>query len=617
LESLLITTLAKELDAKGSLHVLRHGFKFYGKTFRMAFFRPAHGANYEVLEQYAKNALTVTRQVPCHPGDNRTIDMLLAVNGMPVATIELKNPGEKDGKRRRLLIDLVEFEGPFDAEERGPVTLARSLVLPCADDGELGQDCAERALGVFAARAWRTGLTSEEYDRLLEFFRAQLEAGDDVEAAFGTAVTAVLVSPRFLNRVELDRAADVNGEVRMLDAFELASRLSYFLWSTMPDNRLFELAESGALLDERVLIGETRRMLDDPRASSVVERFFAQYLGLGALAGAHPDGERFPSFDENLRTSMLCETELLVDRLLREHRPATELLTSTVTSVNHQLAAHYGLPPPRGANGGYVDVDMADLKRSGVMTQGSILTLTSQPTRTSPTKRGKWALDRLLCITPEPPPPGVEGLAESPEGDEPASTRELLEAHRRDPECASCHSAIDPLGLPLEHFDAVGRFRGSDARFAIDDSALYFGVEGDVVAGAAGLAARVAADDQFTWCLADRALSYGSGIQASDDGCLTGGIWERFVAPAPAGAGGGAAAAVAEEQTEFNVMLLEAGANKVSVIKAVREITGLGLKEAKDLVDGAPKAVKEAIPKADADAALKKLVDAGAKAELK
>lgn len=93
LESLLITTLAKELDAKGSMHVLRHGFKFYGKTFRMAFFRPAHGANYEVLERYAENRLTVTRQVSCHPGDNRTIDMLLAVNGLPVATIELKNPG--------------------------------------------------------------------------------------------------------------------------------------------------------------------------------------------------------------------------------------------------------------------------------------------------------------------------------------------------------------------------------------------------------------------------------------------------------------------------------------------------------------------------------------------
>ena len=86
---------------------------------------------------------------------------------------------------------------------------------------------------------------------------------------------------------------------------------------------------------------------------------------------------------------------------------------------------------------------------------------------------------------------------------------------------------------------------------------------------------------------------------------------------APAAGGGGAAAAVAEEQTEFNVMLLEAGANKVSVIKAVRELTGLGLKEAKDLVDGAPKAVKEAVSKADADAAMKKLVEAGAKAEIK
>ena len=93
LEALLLTTLVKELDAKGSLHVLRHGFKFYGKTFRLAAFKPAHGANYEVLEQFGKNRLTVTRQVPCHPNDNRTLDMVLAVNGLPVSTIELKNPG--------------------------------------------------------------------------------------------------------------------------------------------------------------------------------------------------------------------------------------------------------------------------------------------------------------------------------------------------------------------------------------------------------------------------------------------------------------------------------------------------------------------------------------------
>jgi len=82
-------------------------------------------------------------------------------------------------------------------------------------------------------------------------------------------------------------------------------------------------------------------------------------------------------------------------------------------------------------------------------------------------------------------------------------------------------------------------------------------------------------------------------------------------------AAGAAPAAAAEEQTEFTVMLTSIGDNKVNVIKAVRELTGLGLKEAKDLVDGAPKPVKEGIPKADAEAAKKKLEDAGAKAEIK
>ena len=82
-------------------------------------------------------------------------------------------------------------------------------------------------------------------------------------------------------------------------------------------------------------------------------------------------------------------------------------------------------------------------------------------------------------------------------------------------------------------------------------------------------------------------------------------------------AAGAAAAAPVEEQTEFTVVLSGIGDNKVNVIKAVRELTGLGLKEAKDLVDGAPKPVKEGIPKADAEAARKKLEDAGAKVEVK
>jgi large subunit ribosomal protein L7/L12 len=120
----------------------------------------------------------------------------------------------------------------------------------------------------------------------------------------------------------------------------------------------------------------------------------------------------------------------------------------------------------------------------------------------------------------------------------------------------------------------------------------------------------------------DAFISALDGMSVMELNDLVKAIEEKFGVSAAAvvsagGGGGGAAAPVVEEKTEFNVVLTGAGANKVGVIKAVRELTGLGLKEAKDLVDGAPKNVKEAIPKADADAALKKLIEAGATAEIK
>lgn len=88
----LLEALIKERDFKGTLHILRHGFKFYGKTFQLAYFKPAHGLNQESLALFEKNRLHVVRQVPCHPQDNNTIDLVLALNGIPVATCELKNP---------------------------------------------------------------------------------------------------------------------------------------------------------------------------------------------------------------------------------------------------------------------------------------------------------------------------------------------------------------------------------------------------------------------------------------------------------------------------------------------------------------------------------------------
>ena len=114
------------------------------------------------------------------------------------------------------------------------------------------------------------------------------------------------------------------------------------------------------------------------------------------------------------------------------------------------------------------------------------------------------------------------------------------------------------------------------------------------------------------------------GLTLLEASQLVKGIEEAFgvsaaaaVAAAPAAGGGGAAAPAAEEKTEFNVILMAAGANKINVIKAVREVTSLGLKEAKDLVDGAPKPIKEGVNKDEAEAIKKKFVDAGATVEVK
>jgi hypothetical protein len=292
------------------------------------------------------------------------------------------------------------------------------------------------------------------------------------------------------------------------------------LWSSAPDDRLLELAHQGALRDERVLVAEARRMLDDPRSTAVVERFFAMWLGLDALDHVRPDPARFPDYDEDLRRSMRCEAELLVDRVLREGGTVKDLLLGDTAALNHRLARHYGLPPPAlddpSARDGYVDTALAGTRRVGLLATGAVLTMTSQPTRTSPTRRGAWVMSRLMCQTPAPPPPGVEGLIDAEAGEEPASVRALLEAHRENPECAACHDAIDPLGLPLEAFDAVGRWRGSDGRFEIDDSAFWLGDQSQVVDGASGLAERLADEGVVERCLAQQALSFGTGVVVDD-----------------------------------------------------------------------------------------------------
>src|SRR5207247_5570930 len=189
-------------------------------------------------------------------------------------------------------------------------------------------------------------------------------------------------------------------------------------------------------------------MLADPRSAALVDNFAAEWLRLRSLKGIVPDPVVFPEFDENLRDAFRQETELFVGSNIRENRSVLELLSANYTFVNERLAQHYGMPNIYGSHFRRVTLDSARAaQRGGLFGQGSMLTVTSYPNRTSPVLRGKWILENILGTPPPPPPPNVPPLKENEEGARQRSVRELMEEHRKSPACAGCHAVMDPLGF--------------------------------------------------------------------------------------------------------------------------------------------------------------------------
>ena len=420
-------------------------------------------------------------------------------------------PSHPDPRQRDRNLGLYHLEliGPIDPQEL-PATQTRWLPNPGATLVD-----AVRAL---ALSAFRRPPSAEELTGLVAV--AERGAGPDasVERRFRTAVTAVLVSPHFLYRAELHSAPDDQRTVRPLPPHALASRLSYFLWSSMPDERLFELAASGALTEPATLAAEAERMLRDPRAGALAEHFAPQWLQVRALAEATPDPGTFPEFDDALREAMRLETQMFFDAVLREDRPVGELLASDFTFVNERLARHYGIPGVRGPH--MRRVALGGLRQGGVLAHGSVLTVTSNPTRTSPVRRGKWGLSALLDQPPPAPPPGFDSFDERPAMVAGSTLRERLERHRADPKCSVCHLRMDAMGFALEPYDPIGRPRARDGQFLIDAKGTL--PDGRVVDGPAGLATLLRDDPAFLRSLSRHLLTYalGRGLAPTDEPAL-------------------------------------------------------------------------------------------------
>ena len=402
--------------------------------------------------------------------------------------------------------DTISIDGPYVSKLERP---SRQKVLVC--DPNTGAACVERILTQLARRTYRRVPTKTDVAALLRFYRLAQQKGQNAEQGIQLALQAALVSPSFLFRMERE---PVGGAIRRVSDFDLASRLSYFLWSSMPDARLLSLAEAGKLRVPATLDAEVTRMLADPKSTALSENFAGQWLELRNLDSVHPDPDKFPKWSAELREAFKAETSLFFTHILRENRPVSDFIDARYTFVNELLAQHYGIAGVTGDE--FRRVDLVGNQRGGLLSHGSVLTVSSYPTRTSVVLRGKYVLENILGTPPPPPPPDVPPLDDKAVGSS-ASLRQQMESHRSSPICASCHSKMDVLGFGLENYDAIGAWRTVDGKFPVDSSGTL--PNGKSFSTPAELRQLLLSSlPEFEHCLSQKMLTYalGRGLGPSD-----------------------------------------------------------------------------------------------------
>jgi hypothetical protein len=457
---------------------------------------------------------------PAPGGGRRPIEFRLPVKAGPrlvgVAFIEKDEVRDEEVLRPRLRgagaeigVGVVTISGPYNAKGPGD-TLSRSRIFVCRPTSASDEEpCARRILSTLERRAYRRPVTASDVETLMPFYAAgKTEGGFDLGVQ--RAIQRLLVSPQFLFRIERDPSNAMPGNAHPISDLELASRLSFFLWSSIPDDELLALASQGKLRQPGIMQHQVDRMLADSRSTTLVSNFAEQWLYLRDIENKRPNEALFADFDESLRGAFRRETDRFLDSVLRGNHSVLDLLSANYTFVNERLAKHYGIPNVHGSDFRRVTFP-ADSPRGGLLGQGSILTITSYANRTSPVSRGKWVLENLLSAAPPPPPPDVPALkTEGKDTGKTLTMRDAMIQHRANPACAGCHSRMDPIGFAMENFDAIGRWRDQDAGNPIDASGVFPG--GEKFEGMAGLkAALLSHPEEFVSTITEKLMMYGIG----------------------------------------------------------------------------------------------------------
>ncbi len=438
----------------------------------------------------------ILKQIARHPEDEKQIRLQHSLGNTPT------------------YMDALEIKGPFNAST-APLPESYKLVFRCGHAlGQHTQQCVRTNLTELAGLAFRRPATPAEISKLTKLVALGEKSGLNIEQSMRLGLEAILVSPQFLYRLQHDPNPRDLTAVHPISDYELASRLSYFLWSSMPDRQLLKVAEENRLTHPEVLHAQVQRMLLDPKAAALIDNFAGQWLELRNLDSIHPDPVQFPDFDDGLRQAMYTETRTFFANVVQQDQSIFDFIDAKYTFLNDRLAKFYGIPGVEGSQFRRVELDGTE--RSGVLTQASVLAITSYPTRTSPVLRGKWIMENILNTPPPPPPPGVGSLDEKG-GPLSGTMRQQMEKHRANPMCAACHVRMDPLGFALENYDAIGHWRTQDASLPIDASGVL--PNGKSFVGSAELKTLLAANrNQFAECFSEKMMIYalGRGLEGYD-----------------------------------------------------------------------------------------------------
>jgi len=464
-----------------------------------------------------------TPAIPIKGGFHKVGVTFIATSDLPDTGLNksfqrtMNSPGSIAGYTFYPHVGQVFIEGPYNGLPASD-TMSRRQVFECYPQ-ELSEEvnCARQIISTLVSKAFRRPESNADIDVIMDFYRTGREEGGRFDYGIEAAIQRILADPEFIYRSEIEPVNVAEGALYQISDLELASRLSFFLWSSIPDAELIELATQGRLHNPDVMQQQVQRMFSDPRSDAFIENFTGQWLNVRGMAASEPVVDLFPDFDSTLRDAFREEIELFFASIIQEDRSILDLLTADYTFVNERLARHYGIPDIYGSQFRRVELGPEHDMRRGLLGKGALLTITSDAARTSPIKRGKWFLETFLDVSPPDPPPGVETDLAQAEGEAPKTLRARLESHRANPSCAGCHKLFEPLGLAMENFDAVGRWRLQDAGQPVDPTGTTNdGMALDGIQSLREMA--VLRGDLFAQVVTEKLLAYalGRGIETED-----------------------------------------------------------------------------------------------------